>query len=320
VTRAVALFVAAAALTAAAGALPSPALLAPAAGVGIVAVAAWASVTLAARRLSISRQVLTPEAVEDGPVALRFEVGGLGRLPVRLEAHVHGAGWVPLGVGRGELSLTIGRRGEYRLGPSPLRLRDALGIVERHLHVGRRVPLLILPRPDAGALAARPPAGRGDDDADLDGLTPYAPGTPIGRIHWPTLARGAGLHARRIAAVAGELPLVVVETSGNPGATAVDWAARVCAGHILRLVRTGGCRVLLPGDRAATTVTDAATQWHTVHRRLALMEPSAHEAPPAPLARLLASAVRIEASRAPAAARSTSAPLPPEVVPRRSMT
>jgi uncharacterized protein (DUF58 family) len=276
-------------------------------------------VALAAQRLSISREVLTREAVEDGPVALHFEVRGLGRLPVRLEARLDGAAWVPLGASGGELLLEIARRGAYRLGPSPVRLRDALGIVERRLHVGRPVPLLILPRPDAGALAERPWAGHAED-TDLDGLTPYAPGTPIGRIHWPTLARGAGLHARRIATAPGELPLVVVETSGKPGASAMDWAARVCAGHILGLARMGGCRVLLPGDRAATTVTDTAEQWRAVHRRLAVMQPSAHAAPPGRLAGL-ASAVRIDAARAPATASAgTPAPLPPELEPRPSMT
>jgi uncharacterized protein (DUF58 family) len=309
------LLVAAAALGGAAGAMPSPALLAPAVGIAVVAVGAWASVTLAARRLSVSRQVLTREAVEHGPVAMRFEVEGLGRLPVRLEARVAGTAWVPLGVAGGELSLTLERRGAYRLGPSPLRLRDALGIAERRLHAGRRVPLLILPRPDPGALAARARARPADDDRDLDGLTPYVPGMPIGRIHWPTLARGAGLHARRIAAAAGELPLVVVDTSGDPEASAVDWAARVSAGHILGLARAGGCRVLLPGDRAATTVTDTAGQWRALHRRLALMQPSAHRAPPDPVAGP-ASAVRIDAARAPAAAsRGTPEPLPPGVEP-----
>jgi uncharacterized protein (DUF58 family) len=252
-------------------------------------------------------------------VALGFEVSGLGRLPVRLEAQVGATAWVALGADGGEVSLTIGRRGAYRLGPSALRLRDALGIVERRLHVGRRVPLLVLPRPDASALAARRWAGPAHDDADLDGLTPYAPGTPIGRIHWPTLARGAGLHARRIAAAAGGLPLVVVETGGNPRASAVDWAARVAAGHILGLARAGGCRVLLPGDRAATPVTDTARQWHAVHRRLAVMEPSARGTLAPDVVGLLAGALRIEAARAPAAAsRTTAAPLPPEVEPRRS--
>jgi uncharacterized protein (DUF58 family) len=318
VRRTLALVLAAASLAAAAGGLRSTALMAPAVGLAIVAVAAWTSVTLAAWRLSISRHVLTQEAVEDGPVALRFEVGGLGRLPVRLEAQVDGATWVPLGPCGGELVLTIGCRGAYQLGPTPVRLR-ALGIVERRLHVGRRVPLLVLPRPDASALAAGAWAGGADDDADLDGLVPYTPGMPVGRIHWPTLARGAGLHARRIVTAAGGLPLVVVETSGNPEASAVDWAARVSAGHILGLARTGGCRVLLPGDRAPTTITESAGQWRTVHRRLALMQASDHGTLPAHVAGLLADALRIEAARAPAApSRRTGAPLPPGVEPVRS--
>jgi uncharacterized protein (DUF58 family) len=313
VTHALSLLLAAAALAAVAGFLPAPTLLVPAVGLAIVPVAAWASVAAAARRLTISRRVLTQEAVEDGPFDLRFEVGGLGRLPVGLEALLDGA-WVPLGAGSGEVSLTIGRRGAYRLGPSPVRLRDALGIVERRLHVGRPEALLVLPRPDTGAFAARPWASPADD-VDLDGLAPYAPGTPIGRIHWPTLARGAGLHARRITAAVGGLPLVVVDTGGNPGVSAVDWVARVSAGHIIGLARRGGCRVLLPGDRTATTVTDTAGQWRAVHRRLALMQPSAHRAPPAPLADVRAGAVRIDATRAPAAASGRTPALPPEVEP-----
>jgi uncharacterized protein (DUF58 family) len=316
VTRPLALLGAAGARAAAAGSLPAPALLAPAVGLAIVPVAAWASMAVAARRLTVSRLLLTPEAVEDGPFDLRFEVGGLGRLPVGLEALVDGA-WVPLGPGSCEVSLTIGRRGAYRLGRSPVRLRDALGIVERRLHVGRPEPLLVLPRPEAGAFVARPGASPADD-VDLDGLAPYEPGTPIGRIHWPTLARGAGLHARRIATAAG-LPLVVVDTGGNPGVSAMDWVARVSACHILGLARTGGCRVLLPGDRTATTVTDTAGQWRAIHRRLALMQPSAHRAPAVSLGDVRASAVRIDAARAPDAPRRTPAALPPEVEPRWSV-
>lgn len=315
-TRALALLLAAAALAAAAGGLPAPTLLVPAVGLAIVPVAAWASVAVAARRLRVARHVLTHEAVEDGPFHLRFEVGGLGRLPVALEALLGGA-WVPLGAGSGAASFAIGRRGAYRLGPSRGRLRDALGIVERRVHLGRPESLLVLPRPDAGALAPRPwvsPA----DDVDLDGLTPYAPGMPIGRIHWPSLARGAGLHARRVTAPPGGLPLVVVEVGANPRVSAVDWAARLAAGHILGFARAGGCRVLLPGDRTATTVTGTAGEWHAVHRRLALMQPSTRGAPRAALEDV-PNAVRIDAARAPVApARRTPARLPPEVEPRRT--
>jgi hypothetical protein len=92
------------------------------------------------------------------------------------------------------------------------------------------------------------------------------------------------------------LPLVVVDTSGVLRPGAIDWAARAAAGHVLRLVRHGGCRVLLPGDERETAVADAAA-WRALHRRLALLQP-APAAPGAP------AAIRIAA----AAATSTPAP------------
>ena len=70
------------------------------------------------------------------------------------------------------------------------------------------------------------------------------------------------------------LPLVVVDTADTGDPRAVDWAARTAAGVILRLAGTGGCRVLLPGDQVATTVTDLTAAWRGVHRRLALLQPA----------------------------------------------
>ena len=66
---------------------------------------------------------------------------------------------------------------------------------------------------------------------------------------------------------------MVVDTADTGDPRAVDWAARTAAGAILRLAGTGGCRVLLPGDQVATTVTDLTAAWHGVHRRLALLQP-----------------------------------------------
>jgi uncharacterized protein (DUF58 family) len=299
--RSLALLAAAAALAGAAGVLPSPALLAPAVGLVLVTATAWASVIIVTRRVTITRSVPSREAVEDTPVWLRFDIDGLGHSPVTLEARVDDT-WVPLGELGAEVSHTIVGRGPHRLRPSLIRVRDALGIAERRLYVGPPELVLGLPRPDIGALAAeRSPSTASTDDVDLDGLVPYTPGTPIGRIHWPALARGAGLQTRRIAPAAGGLPLVVVETAGDPGAAAVDWAARVSAGVILRFARAGGCRVLLPGDREPTTVVGASRQWHAVHRRLALMQP-VPGASRAPLPGLQAGAVRVDAASAPATA------------------
>jgi uncharacterized protein (DUF58 family) len=189
---------------------------------------------------------------------------------VRIDVQIGGA-WAELGKHGGELSLTVGRRGAHRLGATPVRLRDALGITRRRLLLDRSERFLVLPRPDVGAhvVALR---GTPADDVELDGLAPYAPGIPIARIHWRTLARGVGLYARRVVPPADGLPLIVVEAGADLDADAVDRTARFAAGQIMRLARSGGCRVLLPGDRAPTTVRDLGRHWRAVHRRLALLE------------------------------------------------
>jgi uncharacterized protein (DUF58 family) len=287
-----ALLLAAAALAAVAGAVPAPALMPVAMGLALVTVAACAATTLAARRVTVTRTLIVHEAREYEPIPVDFEVTGLGRLPVTLEAFSGAGAWTPLGA----LELTVPRRGAHRLAPSELRLRDPLGIACRHMTAGQPEGLLILPAPEERLLRA-PAAGTAAGDPEPDGLQAYAPGIPMARIHWPALARGAGLHARRLAAGPHELPLVVVDTSGALRPGAIDWAARTAAGHVLRLARNGGCRVRLPGDRRDTTVADAAA-WRALHRRLALLEPA--PATPAPRA-----AIRI------AAAAATALPPPP---------
>jgi uncharacterized protein (DUF58 family) len=314
--RAGALLLGAVALAVAAGALASLALFALAFGLLLVTLAAGASVALAARRLVVTRSIPRREVGEDQPIGVCFQVGGLGRLPlpVHLEAQVGTDRWVPLGEDGGRLQLLVGRRGAWQLDPSRLRLRDGFGIVLQPLVVGWPEPLLILPTPDLGVpIPPRPGARAGDPD--LDGLEPYVPGTPISRVHWPALARGAGLQQRRLTAPPGDLPLVVVDTadSGDPGA--VDWAARTAAGAILRLAGSGGCRVLLPGDQVATSVTNLTAAWRGVHRRLALLQPAGPvagrellEAGPAPV-------LYVRAAHAPAEMLAAPPqPLPPGVV------
>jgi hypothetical protein len=221
---------------------------------------------------------------------------------------------VPLGEGGGRLPLLIGRRGPWQLDPSRLRLRDGLGIVLRPLVVGRPEPLLILPTPDL-RVPIPPQLDARAADPDLDGLEPYVPGTPIGRVHWPALARGAGLQQRRLVSPPGGLPLVVVDTADTGDPRAVDWAARTAAGAILRLVGTGGCRVQLPGDQAATTVTELTAAWHGLHRRLALLQPGCPATRPGPLEAGEAPVLHVRAASAPAEVLGAPPPpLPPGVV------
>jgi uncharacterized protein (DUF58 family) len=299
--RAVGLLLGTAVLLAAAGALASLALFALAVGLLVVLVAAGASVLLAAHRLAVTRSILPREAREDQPVGVRFQVRGLGRLPlpVHLEAQADVNSWVPLDERSGTLQLTVGRRGSWQLAPSRLRLRDSLGIFEWPLLAGQTEPLLILPVPDPTVHVPQR-LGASIGDPEPDGLQPYMPGSPIGRIYWPALARGAGLQQRRLAAAPTGLPLVVVDTAGASDPRAVDWAARAAAGVIVRLARSGGCRVLLPGDPTPTTVTDATATWRDMHRRLAELDANRPGAARAMPGAGRAPEVHIRADRAPA--------------------
>ena len=313
--RAAGLLLVAVALAVVAGALASLALFALAIGLLLVTLAAAVSVALAARHLAVTRSILQHEVGEDQPISVRLQVRGPGRLPlpVHLEAQVDTDRWLPLGEGGGRLRLLVGRRGPWQLGPSRLRLRDGFGILEWPLVVGRPEPLLILPAPDPWVPVPPRPDARAADP-DQDGLEPYVPGTPISRVHWPALARGVGLQQRRLAAPPAGLPLVVVETADTGDPRAVDWAARAAAGAILRLAGTGGCRVLLPGDQAATTVTDLTATWHGVHRRLALLQPGCPATRRGPLEAGGVPVLHVRAARAPAEVLGAPPrPLPPGV-------
>jgi uncharacterized protein (DUF58 family) len=313
--RAAVLLAGAVVLAVVAGALASLALFALAVGL-LVTLAAGVSVALAVRRLEVTRAVLHHEVGEDQPISVCFQVQGLGRLPlpVHLEAQADGNSWVPLGEGGGLVKVLVGGRGAWQLEPSRLRLRDGLGILEWPLLAGRPEPLLILPTPDPWVpIPPQPDARAGDPD--LDGLEPYVPGTPISRVHWPALARGAGLQQRRLTAPPGGLPLVVVDTADTSDQRAVDWAARTAAGAILRLAGTGGCRVQLPGDQAATTVTDLTAAWRDVHRRLALLQPARAATTRGPLEAGEVPVLHIRAADAPTEVLGAPPPpLPPDVV------
>jgi uncharacterized protein (DUF58 family) len=303
--RAVALLGVAGLLVLAGGAIDSATLFALAVAAVIVATAAVATTALAVRRLEVSRTLATAEVVEGEDVAVRFRVRGVARLPVRLEARDADGAWVAIGPQDGAVTLRVARRGAHVVGPSLLRVVDDLGLVRRVVRAGGEHPLLVLPAPTPPLVAL--PGGRAHrGDPEPDGLRAYVPGTPVSRIHWASLARGAQLQERRLVAAPTGLPLVVVDTAAAPDAAAVDWAARAAAGAVRELVRAGGCRVLLPGQRTAMSVT-AVEGWPTVHRALARMGVGAPGAPSGE-----GEIVRIDAAAAPA--QATRAALPDGVV------
>ena len=298
-------------LAAAAAALGSPALFAVAVGVLLVTAGGGLAVALAAGRLTVTRTIGAREVQENTPILVRFHVRGPSWLPVRFELEDQSGKWRPIGTAA-ELELRVGRRGAHWLAPSRLRLRDALGIFDLRLLSGRDEPVLILPAPEAPerALTAHSAVR---DDPEPDGLSPYIPGDRPARVHWPALARGAGLQVRRSAPSPSGPPLIVVDAGGAPSPQALDWMARTAAGWILAFARDGACHVLLPGDDEPTTVTGADGSWPAIHRRLATLG----SGPPGgahPWQRAAAT-VLVPAAGAPAAL-PPAPPLPRGVLPR----
>lgn len=244
-------------------------------GVGIVALYAGAlgAVRIAARRVDVERTLDRTEVVEGRPVTLRFGVSGMRALPVHVEVRGADGGWWALPPAGGTASLVIDRPGPHVVGATALRVRDDLGLFSRGLRAGRAVAVLVLPEPAPTAEVRRRGGADPVGDPEPDGLRPYVPGTAMSRIHWASEARGGELQERAFATARDRLPLVVVDTAGTAEDAAVDWAARQAAGQVLALVRAGGCRVVLPGDRAPTIVVDPTAQWPALHRRLAALEP-----------------------------------------------
>jgi uncharacterized protein (DUF58 family) len=254
----------------AAAALGSLSLFALALGLLALYVGSAVALALAARRLTVTRTIDRGEVQEGQPITLHFDVGGLRGLPVRLEVLGADGGWHVIEGGTGQVRYTIDRPGAHVVEASPLRLRDDLGLFSRATRGGAPESLLVLPVPIPPERLRRGGA-EVSGDPEPDGLRPYTPGTSMSRVHWASAARGGDLQERHFATGRDELPLVVVDAAGADD-DAVDWAARSAAGLVLALSRSGGCRVLLPGDRVPSTVADPGA-WPAIHRRLAALEP-----------------------------------------------
>jgi uncharacterized protein (DUF58 family) len=257
---------------------------------GVTPLWVWAS----ARGAVVSRRLATERALEGEPVQARIAIRG-GRLGLPGAQVLDPLAGAPVSVRqplsplRGSVAevpvLTrFGRRGLHRLPAPTLIVRDLLALarVERPGDGGSQ-QLLILPRTErvrwraqergARALGGGPDAG-GEPPAsvDVDGLRPYRPGTPASRIHWPGLARGAGLLERRLAPDGDTRPSVVLDARGNGPIEHLDAAVRAAASLTLELARRGGCRLLLPGERRAVAIEPDLLSWPAAHARLALVD------------------------------------------------
>lgn len=261
-------------------------------GVGLTLVGVTAPVWtwLSAKGASVRRHLPAERVLEGQPLeaTLALDGGWLG-LPV---------GEVQDSLARDRLRIPRGRRarirvvarferrGLRRLAPPSLVIGDPLELT-RTARTSPQPPqeLLVLPRTEPvravgdGATRTIGLAGATSDmlaAVELDGLRAYIPGTPASRIHWPALARGAGLLERKLRVAGDTVPLIVFDARGpDPiGAQAdyLDAAVRAAASLTLELARARGCRLLLPGDRRAFEISPSLLAWPAAHARLAVLE------------------------------------------------
>jgi uncharacterized protein (DUF58 family) len=183
------------------------------------------------------------------------------------------------------IAASFPRRGRRMLAPPAVISGDVLGLAEV-VQVGEDEPgeLLVLPRVEPISWIGRnigayshASAGRANAEpmaaAELDGLRPYRVGTPASRIHWPALARGAGLLERRMRADVSTQPLVVLDARcPGRGCEELDAAVRAAASIVLELAKRGGCGLLMPGERRPIEIDTNLVRWGAAHTRLALLE------------------------------------------------
>lgn len=189
------------------------------------------------------------------------------------------------------------RPGRHPLPPTTLVVRDPLGLWRRELDSGRSGELVVLPRIDhvrwsgPGAEPRRVTTGSGSaaDAAsprgvlaqfEVDGLRPYRDGSPASRIHWPAVARTGQMIERRLVAGGEPRPLVVLDPRGGSEPADRERAMRAAASLCVELARSGGCELLLPGERRTLPIDPALRAWPEAHVRIATSDPRAGPAMP----------------------------------------
>jgi uncharacterized protein (DUF58 family) len=264
-------------------------LFVPGIAFALVGVLAPAWVVLASRKATVVRTLEDRRVIEGDPIEATLRVSsGLLRLPVAEVCEPLAAGPVPLPprtrAGTVRIVIRFGRRGLRHIEPPALRVRDPLALATRvRRGAGAVQELLVLPRTSpirwidgtSGARESiRSALTRPQTLAavDLDGLRPYRPGTSASRIHWPALARGAGLIERRLRAEGDTRPLVVLDARGSGPVERLDAAIRAAASLTLALARAGGCELLLPGERRPTAIDADLIAWASAHARRALLD------------------------------------------------
>jgi len=263
------------------------ALWVPAVALAALVAGSVAWVLRAARGVHVGRTLDARRVVEDEPLGVTLEIA-TSRLalppttivdPLLAEAMRLPAGQRLRHV---RIEARFARRGRHLLARPRVRIGDPLGLATREVGMaaaGGEDEILVLPRLEAitrvaGApalrLARRGPLGLGAE-IELDGIRPLREGTSAARIYWPSIARAAEPHERRLTAGSDGRPLVVLDPCAPADEQQLDAAVRAAASLAHALARAGGCALLLPGDRRATELGATLAGWAQVHARLALL-------------------------------------------------
>lgn len=253
----------------------------------VLAAAAVGWVRLGARGLRIEREVGARVVVEDEPVEITVRVRP-GGVPVPAGAIVDGLLPQPAALAAGSTATVLhlharfARRGRRFLPPPRVVVCDPLGLVSTEVVGDGPAELLVLPR--IHPVVAAPAGADGDQlglvrgrpwvaaEIDLDGVRPLRAGTPASRIVWPAFARGGELIERRLRADSDTRPLVVLDPRGAADPADLDAAVRAAGSLAVHLARSGGCALLLPGDRRPVGIERTLAGWDRLHVRLALVE------------------------------------------------
>jgi uncharacterized protein (DUF58 family) len=279
-----------AALLVAAFAFDSATLFVPAVALLVLPVLIMAWIWLAWRGASVERALDAERVIEDEPVEGRIELRSWLGLPGAELCDPLAGGSIGISAApwtrHVELRILarFPTRGRVPLPPPQLRLGDQLGLVRAtRSGVDPRRELLVLPRTEpirwrrGGSRAGLRSPGEAHSPeptgaTEPDGLRHYQPGTPASRIHWPDLARGAGLLERRLLADGESNPLVVLDSRCPAPGALLDAAVRAAASLTLELGRREGCDLLLPGQRRSIHVGRDLGAWPAAHAQLALVE------------------------------------------------
>ena len=270
-----------------AGAFDLSALYVPGVALIVIGLGAIAWVWLAAQGATVIREPAPATVQEDEPYPLRLR-STRGVLPAPAGELIEPLLGHPLPATdprskRVRVNVRFSRRGRRTLEPARLVIRDPLSLARREVLSGTS-DLLVLPRIDPVVLGQAAGSAAGMEtvsgalteaaaELELHSLRPYRIGSPASRIHWPTVARTGVMVERRLVADADARPLVVLDPRDPPTPEALDSAVRATASLAVYLARrAGGCSLLLPGDRRATSLQHDLRGWPALHARLALLE------------------------------------------------